>query len=104
MPNAGSSNRAPRAASAGRVSLLLLDPPDPRTLATTKRLRGLTNYRIHSQGAAPNSTVPHLPVHVTGMAHAWFDSIVDMEEAAGPWVGKARGLFVVEEHWLDPVP
>ena len=93
----------PRAASAGRVSLLLLDPVDVPALAGTPRLRGLTDYRVHSQGAAPNSTVPHLPVQVTAMAQAWFDSVVDMEESAGAWIGKARGLFAVEEHWLQPV-
>ncbi|MBS0640638.1 MAG: EthD family reductase [Proteobacteria bacterium] len=93
----------PRAPSAGGISLLLLDPPDPRTLADTPRLRGLTNYRVRGQGAAPNSTVPHLPVHVSAMAHAWFDNVVDIEEAAAAWVPACAALFVVEEHWLDPV-
>ena len=92
----------PRAPSAGRISLLLLDPPDLAALADAPRLRGLHHYRARGQGAAPNSTVPLLPVRVAGMAHAWFDSVVDLEEAAASWVSTARGLFVVEEHWLDP--
>ena len=93
----------PRAASASRISLLLLDPPDPVTLADAPRLRGLVKYRVRGQGAAPNSTVPHLGVQVTGMAQVWFDSVVDMEEAAAGWIPVCRALFAVEEHWLDPV-
>jgi len=93
----------PRAAPASRISLLLLDPPDVATLTDAPRLRGLTNYRVRGQGAAPNSTVAHLPVTVAGLAQAWFDSVVDMEEAAATWTRKARALFAVEEHWLDPV-
>ncbi|HVZ08266.1 EthD family reductase [Rhodopila sp.] len=93
----------PPAASAGRISLLVMDPADPEGLEAAPRLRGLVHYRVRDQGAAPNSTVPHLAVQVGRMAQAWFDSVVDMEESATAWVGTSRALFVVEEHWLNPI-
>ena len=40
---------------------------------------------------------------IAGLAQAWFDSVVEMEEAAASWTGTSAGLFVVEEHWLDPL-
>ena len=33
------------------------------------------------KGPAPASTVPHLPVSVSGVFHAWFGSLVDLERA-----------------------
>jgi uncharacterized protein (TIGR02118 family) len=93
----------PRAASAGRISLLVLDPADPAALARAPRLRGLVRYHVRGQGLAPNSTIPHLPLQVAGMAQAWFDSVVELEEAAAAWTDTSAGLFVVEEHWLEPL-
>jgi hypothetical protein len=93
----------PRAASAGRISVLVLNPSDPRALVDTDRLRGLTRYHVREQGPAPNSTVPHLAADVSGIVQAWFDSVVDLEEAFDGWTDASAGLFVVEEHWLDPV-
>ena len=60
-------------------------------------------YHVREQGPAPNSTIPHLPVQVAGMTQTWFDSLVDLEEAAAAWNDTSAGLFVVEEHWLDPL-
>jgi uncharacterized protein (TIGR02118 family) len=93
----------PRAASAGRISLILLDPADPAALAHSPRLRGLVRYHVREQGPAPSSTIPHLSVQVAGIAQAWFDSVVELEEAAAAWNDTSAGLFVVEEHWLDPL-
>jgi uncharacterized protein (TIGR02118 family) len=92
----------PRAASAGRISVLVLNPSDPASLAGADRLRGLTHYHARAQGPAANSTVPHLPVEVAGLSQAWFDSVVEMEDAASAWIDSSAALFVVEEHWQDP--
>ena len=93
----------PRASSSGRISVLVLNPSDPLALAQADRLRGLTRYHVREQGPAPNSTVPHLAVDVSGIAQAWFDSVVELEEAAAGWTDATAELFVVEEHWQDPV-
>jgi uncharacterized protein (TIGR02118 family) len=64
------------------------------------RLKGLTLYGVLQQGAAPNSTIPHLPVHVAGIAELAFDSLVDLECTAADHDDKSAAYFVVEEHRL----
>ena len=64
-------------------------------------LHGLVAYRVLQQGAAPNSTIPHLPVSVAGLAELSFASLVDLEcalaeRATEPSVAQ----FVVEQHRL----
>jgi uncharacterized protein (TIGR02118 family) len=54
-------------------------------------------YRVREQGAAPASTIPHLPVTVGTVTQTWYDSLVDLECAADDAL-PAR--FAVEEHWL----
>ena len=57
-------------------------------------------YVVREQGAAPNSTIAHLPVTVGAMTQTWYASLIDLECAAAD-VGDARSArFVVEEHWL----
>lgn len=63
------------------------------------RLRGLTLYNVLQQGAAPNSVIPHLPVHVAGLAELAFSSLVDLECAVAHAPTDAAH-FVVEEHRL----
>jgi len=66
---------------------------------TLPQLAGLVLYRVLEQGPAPNSTIPHLPVSVAGIAELAFASLVDLECAmAGVELGAAQ--FVVEEHRL----
>jgi uncharacterized protein (TIGR02118 family) len=63
------------------------------------QLGGLVLYRVLDQGPAPNSTIPHLPVSLAGIAELAFASLVDLECAmAGTALGAAQ--FVVEEHRL----
>ena len=62
------------------------------------RVRGLVLYRVLQQGPAPNSTIPHLPVSVAGIAEVSFASLVDLECAATDDTVAAH--FVVEEHRL----
>jgi uncharacterized protein (TIGR02118 family) len=99
----------PTAPDAGRIRLLALLPGDAaddvaldRCIADVRSrpgLRGLVAYRVLQQGAAPNSTIPHLPVSVAGIAELAFASLVDLECAmAGNATGAAH--FVVEEHRL----
>ena len=58
-------------------------------------------YRVLDQGAAPNSTIPHLPVSIAGLAELTFASLVDLECAmAGTDTGAGAAHFVVEEHRL----
>jgi hypothetical protein len=94
----------PRAGTRGRAGLIALFPDgydvNVDALRGLPGLRGLTRYHVREQGAAPNSTVPHLPVTVGGVAQAWFDSLVDLECALTEWGEPGAGLFVVEEHWL----
>ena len=62
--------------SRGRFSLIEIWPegvtPPPRPM----------HYKVREQGAAPNSTIPHLPVTVGAMTQTWYDSLVDLECAA----------------------
>jgi uncharacterized protein (TIGR02118 family) len=78
----------------GRFSLIEIWPegvsPAPR----------LTRYTVREQGAAPNSTIVHLPVTVGAMTQTWYDSLVDLECAASELGDTASARFAVEEHWL----
>ena len=65
---------------------------------TIPGLRGLTLHRVLQQGPAPNSTVPHLPVSVAGIAVLSFASLVDLECSVPPDANVAH--FVTEEHRL----
>ena len=78
----------------GRFSLIEIwpegDAPPPRPV----------RYDVREQGAAPNSTIPHLPVNVGTMTQTWYDSLVDLECAATEMTDASSARFAVEEHWL----
>jgi uncharacterized protein (TIGR02118 family) len=78
----------------GRFSLIEIWPdpvaPSPRPV----------QYHVLEQGAAPNSTIPHLPVVVGTMTQTWYDSLVDLECAAAAMEDTGAARFAVEEHWL----
>jgi uncharacterized protein (TIGR02118 family) len=57
-------------------------------------------YRVREQGAAPNSTIPHLPVTVGTVTQTWYDSLVDLECAVAAMEDAGAARFAVEEHWL----
>jgi len=57
-------------------------------------------YLVREQGAAPNSTIPHLPIAVGTMTQTWYDSLVDLECAAAAMEDTNAARFAVEEHWL----
>jgi hypothetical protein len=59
-----------------------------------------TQYLVREQGAAPNSTIAHLPVTVGSMTQTWYDSLVDLECAAAGMDDITAARFAVEEHWL----
>jgi len=65
-------------------------------------LHGLVVYRVLQQGAAPNSTILHLPVSVSGIVEVAFASLVDLECALVAVADKdlPAAHFVVEEHRL----
>jgi uncharacterized protein (TIGR02118 family) len=63
------------------------------------RLSGLTLYSVLRQGAAPNSIIAHLPVHVAGLVELTFASLVDLECALAHAPADAAH-FVAEEHRL----
>jgi hypothetical protein len=99
----------PEVASPGRVSALLLypDPADAGQVAADadrlKALRGvqaLLRYHVRGQGAAVNSTVPHLPIPVGAVLQVRFASLVDLECAMEGWEPTHVARFVVEEHRL----
>jgi uncharacterized protein (TIGR02118 family) len=98
----------PLASAHSRTSLIALMPAGldgaPTALRDLPRLRGLVRYHVREQGAAPNSTIGHLPVTIGGAAQVWFDSLVDLEEALAGWSATQVALFVIEEHWLSPRP
>jgi hypothetical protein len=99
----------PRASDAGRISLIAVLPGAAADDAALERyaararelpgVRGLVPYRVLQQGAAPNSTIPHLPVSTAGIAELAFASLVDLECAIGGDENEAAH-FVVEEHRL----
>jgi len=81
-------------ADRGRFSLIEIWPEggEPAT-------RGI-RYHVREQGAAPNSTIAHLPITVGAMTQTWFDSLIDLECAAANMDDNRSARFVVEEHWL----
>lgn len=95
----------PTAAQASGIRLIALLPgeqPDDTALARyadAQGLRGMVLYRVLQQGRAPNSTIPHLPVSVAGIAELAFSSLVDLE-CALTTEDAAVARFVVEEHRL----
>jgi uncharacterized protein (TIGR02118 family) len=78
----------------GRFSLIEIWPdgvsPETRSV----------HYHVREQGAAPNSTISHLPVTVGAMTQTWYPSLVDMECAAAELGDAPSARFAVEEHWL----
>jgi uncharacterized protein (TIGR02118 family) len=76
----------------GRFSLIEIWPGDvpPRPV----------HYLVREQGAAPNSTISHLPIAVGGITQSWYDSLVDLECAASEAGETPAARFAVEEHWL----
>ena len=99
----------PQATDAGRMKLIALLPGKQRNDKMLSRfidwaralpgLVGLAQYHVLEQGPAPNSTIPHLPVTVAGLAELTFRSLVDLECAlVGTDTHAAH--FVVEEHRL----
>ncbi len=82
-------------ADRGRFSLIEIWPE-----GSTPGTRPVT-YRVREQGAAPASTIPHLPITVGAMTQTWFDSLVDLESRAAATEDSASARFVVEEHWLE---
>jgi uncharacterized protein (TIGR02118 family) len=78
----------------GRFSLIEIwpenVPPMPRSV----------QYHVREQGAAPNSTISHLPITVSGITQTWFDSLVDLECTAATMGDTPSARFAVEEHWL----
>jgi uncharacterized protein (TIGR02118 family) len=80
--------------NAGRFSLIEIWP-EGSTLAPRP-----AHYSVREQGAAPNSTIPHLPVSAGAVTQTWYDSLVDLECAADAQDDSLSARFVVEEHWL----
>jgi uncharacterized protein (TIGR02118 family) len=78
----------------GRFSLIEIWPPGVAPLPRPVR------YNVREQGAAPNSTIPHLHVTVGAMTQTWHDSLVDLECAAADNGDARSARFAVEEHWL----
>jgi len=78
----------------GRFSLIEIWPegvlPPPRPVL----------YRVLAQGAAPNSTISHLPVTAGAVTQIWYDSLVDLECGAVGLGDAPSARFAVEEHWL----
>lgn len=60
---------------------------------------GLTRFDVQQQGPAPASTVPHLPVTVSEIFQARFNSLIELEAALTDF---EVPTFVIEEHWLPP--
>ncbi len=80
--------------NAGRFSLIEIWPEG------ASLVRRPVQYHVREQGAAPNSTVPHLPVTAGAVTQTWYDSLVDLECAADTMDNSCFARFVVEEHWL----
>jgi len=78
----------------GRFSLIEIWPEDSTPVPSP------VHYNVREQGAAPNSTIPHLPVTAGAVTQTWYDSLVDLECAADTLDDSLSARFVVEEHWL----
>jgi uncharacterized protein (TIGR02118 family) len=78
----------------GRFSLIEIWPNAITPVSPSVR------YDVREQGAAPNSTVPQLPVTVGMITQTWYDSLVDLECAAAIMDDAPSARFAVEEHWL----
>jgi len=78
----------------GRFSLIEIWP---ESVAPSQRPVG---YHVREQGAAPNSTISHLPVTVGTMTQTWYDSLVDLECSTATMGDTPSARFAVEEHWL----
>jgi uncharacterized protein (TIGR02118 family) len=105
------SDVIPSGADAGRIKLIAVLPGDAaddkivgsysENARSLPGLRALTVYRVLQQGAAPNSTIPHLPVSVAGLVELSFGNLVGLECAvSGNAAGQAAAHFVVEQHRL----
>jgi uncharacterized protein (TIGR02118 family) len=81
-------------ADRGRFSLIEIWPEGADPAARP------TRYHVREQGAAPNSTIAHLPITVGAMTQTWFDSLIDLECEAANMDDNRSARFVVEEHWL----
>jgi hypothetical protein len=99
----------PSGSSSGRFSALFvyLDPAtddqvgaDAERLASLPGIQALLRYHVRGQGAAVNSTVPHLAIAVGAVLQARFGSLVDLEFAMEGWEPTDVARFVVEEHRL----
>jgi uncharacterized protein (TIGR02118 family) len=78
----------------GRFSLIEIWPA---SVAASSRP---VQYSVREQGAAPNSTIPHLPITAGAITQTWYDSLVDLECAAVAMDDTGAARFAVEEHWL----
>jgi uncharacterized protein (TIGR02118 family) len=99
----------PAGSSVGRVGVLALYPDpadaalvaeDAARMADLPGVEALARYYVREQGAAPASTIPHLPIAVGAGLQARFGSLVDLEWALEAWEHTTAARFVVEEHWL----
>lgn len=99
----------PAGSSTGRFSVLALypDPAEPAEVASDAArmaelpgVQALARYHVRGQGAAPASTIPHLPIRIGAGLQARFGSLVDLECAFEAWEHTTAARFVVEEHWL----
>jgi uncharacterized protein (TIGR02118 family) len=99
----------PESREVSRIKLLALLPGESADDAALQRyatwaralprLTSMVLYRVLDQGAAPNSTIPHLPVSTAGLAELAFESLVDLECAVAD-ADTDAAHFVVEEHRL----
>jgi uncharacterized protein (TIGR02118 family) len=99
----------PESGEVSRIKLMALLPGEAADDAALQRyavwarglprLTGMVLYRVLDQGAAPNSTIPHLPVSTAGLAEMTFASLVDLECAMTD-TNTDAAHFVVEEHRL----
>jgi uncharacterized protein (TIGR02118 family) len=82
----------PESGEVSRIKLIALLPGESADDAALQRY-------ATDQGAAPNSTIPHLPVSTAGLAELAFGSLVDLECALAD-ADTDAAHFVVEEHRL----
>lgn len=73
---------------------------DAGKLAGLPGVKALLRYHVRGQGAAVDSTVPHLPFTVGAVLQVRFASLVDLEFAMEGWDPAHAARFVIEEHRL----